>query len=108
MSRRAKLEQMSQDDPDDVFLHYAIAQELASEGRPEQALKKLDELLQRFADYVPAWFSRGRILAEIGRTPEARQTLKDGISVALRVGDTHAAGEMRELIEQLTETESDA
>ena len=101
MSRRAKLESMLEDDPNDPFLHYAIASEFLSEGDREKGLARLTQMLEDFPDYVAGWFRRGQVLAELQRVDEAKAILTHGIEVARQVGDAHAAGEMTELLATL-------
>lgn len=100
MSRRIKLEQMLAAEPDDAFLNYALALELAKEDRGA-ALQRLADMNARFPDHVPAYFRRGQILAETGDLAGARHVLATGIQVATNSGDDHAAAEMQELLASL-------
>jgi predicted Zn-dependent protease len=101
VSRRQKLEEMLAVDPNDPFLHYALALELVKLGERIAGLKRLSEMSVQFPDHVPALFRRGQLLAEDGDAAAARDVLNQGIRVALRVGDEHAVAEMRELLETL-------
>ena len=91
MPSREQLEQLLAADPTDVFLAYAVAMACASEGNPGEAIDRLAALVEEHADYVPAWFQRGQLLA--------RDVLIEGVTVARRVGDSHAEGEMTEFLE---------
>jgi hypothetical protein len=101
MPRREQLEAMLADDPDDTFLHYALALELTKGPERTAGLQRLADMNTRFPDHVPAYFRRGQLLAEDGDVDAARSALKQGITAALRTGDDHAAAEMRELLESL-------
>lgn len=101
MSRRQQIEAMLQDDPDDTFLNYALAKELVSEGDSDAAIAAFDRVLSGNADYVPAYFQKAQTLAGEGETAAARDVLAQGIEVAQRVGDTHAAGEMTAYLDTL-------
>jgi predicted Zn-dependent protease len=101
MSRRQKLEALLADNPDDVFLQYALAMEFASEGDPGAACDRLQRLLAQDAHYVPAYFQLGQLLAQRGAADQARQVLARGIEQARRAGDDHAEGEMREFLDDL-------
>lgn len=100
MSRRIKLEEMLAAEPDDAFLNYALALELAKEDQ-DAALQRLADMNVRFPDHVPAYFRRGQILAESGDFVGAREVLSNGIRAAQRTGDDHAAAEMQELLTSL-------
>jgi hypothetical protein len=100
-SRREKLEAMLADDPRDVFLRYAIALELEKEGDHAGSLSRLAELRRDNPPYVPAYFMAAQQMVAQDQIAEARALLRDGIEEARRQGDTHAAGEMSELLAQL-------
>jgi predicted Zn-dependent protease len=101
MSRRQRLLQMLQENPQDTFLLYAMAMEERAAGDEHTALTQLDRVLAVDSQYVAAYFQKGQILAGLARPVEARQVLQEGISVAGRVGDSHAAAEMSELLSSM-------
>ena len=104
MSRRKQIEAMLADDPGDVFLRYSLAMELDKEGRHDESLAKLTELIEEDPPYVPAFFMAGKQLAELGRVEKARDVLRVGIEAARAKGDSHAAGEMSEFLASLGES----
>jgi Flp pilus assembly protein TadD len=101
MSRRRQIEGMLADDPDDTFLNYALAKELASEGDVEAACAAFDRVLTLDPNYVPAYFQKAQALATEGEIEAARDVLVRGIAVAQRTGDAHAAGEMTAYLDTL-------
>lgn len=101
MSRRPQIEELLQSDPDDVFLKYALANEYVTEGDTESALAAFDRVIAEHPDYVPAYFRKGQTLAADDQTDAARDVLRQGIAVAQKVGDNHAAGEMTALLDTL-------
>ena len=101
MSKREKIESMLQDSPDDVFLNYAFAMELAKESNIEEARAAFDKVRKLDPNYVPAYFQEGQMLAQEDEIDAARSILEAGIKVARSVGDDHALGEMTEYLESL-------
>jgi len=101
MNRLEKLQEMLKSSPEDPFLHYGLAMEHRRSGDLDAALAGLAAAIACDANYVAAYFHRGQILTEQGQTEPARQTLREGISIAQRTGDAHAAGEMTGLLESL-------
>ena len=101
MSKREKLQEMLKSDPDDVFLHYALAMTYVSDGDSAKALSGLQDVIDRNPDYVAAYFQKGQTLAREGRTDAAREVLARGIEAARRVGDSHAEAEMTGFLETL-------
>jgi Tfp pilus assembly protein PilF len=102
-SRKEQIEEMLVEEPDNSFLRYGLAMEYASAGQDEEAVRCLQELLTRDANYVPAYLQAGRALMRMGDDDRAREILKTGIAVANRTGDGHAAGEMTGFLESLGE-----
>jgi thioredoxin-like negative regulator of GroEL len=100
-SRREKIEAMLAEDPGDTFLRYTLALEQRSAGEHEASLAGLHELASEHPPYVPAFFMAAQQLVELGRIEEARARLRDGIEAARRQNDSHAAGEMSELLASL-------
>lgn len=100
-SRRERLEAMLAEMPDDQELRYAVAMELHSEGRTDDALAAMQRLMHDATPYVPAFFRTAQWLIPLGRIPEARSALRDGIEQARRQGRTKDAAEMSELLMEL-------
>jgi tetratricopeptide (TPR) repeat protein len=100
-TRRQKIEALLRDDPSDCFLRYSLALELEGGGEWEAALELLESLGRESLPYVPALQMAGQFLAARGRHDEARAALREGIEAARSQGNTHAAGEMAELLMSL-------
>jgi cytochrome c-type biogenesis protein CcmH/NrfG len=101
LTRREKIEAMLADDPADTFLRYSLAMELDKESRHEESLATFRGLMTAPQPYVPAFFMVAQQLARLQRVSEARTALREGIEVARRQGDSHAAGEMSEFLASL-------
>jgi len=101
LDRLQQLEEMLAQEPDDAFTRYALALELKKHGRINDALDQFEQVIGRHADYVPAYFMIGQLLAEEGRAEDAKQRLREGVAMAQRSGDSHAQGEMQEYLDSL-------
>ena len=100
-SRRAKIEALLKDDPDDVFLRYSLALELDGTDEWQAGLDILEELARGTPPYVPAFHMAARNLLKRERVADARRALREGIEVARAQGEAHAAAEMSELLMSL-------
>lgn len=100
-SRLQKIEAMLAETPTDGELHYMLAMEHASLGDDAAAVSAFQKLFEVAPDYPPAYHMAGRALQRLDRIDEACKVLERGIPIALARGDTHAAGEMQELMESL-------
>lgn len=100
-SRRAKIEALLKDDPDDVFLRYSLALELDGTDDWQAGLDMLEELARGTPPYVPAFHMAARNLLKRDRVDDARRALREGIEAARAQGETHAVAEMSELLMSL-------
>ncbi|HYT95369.1 MAG TPA: tetratricopeptide repeat protein [Gemmataceae bacterium] len=100
-TRKEKLQAMLADEPHDPELLYMLAMEHVSEGNDEQAVRTFQELLAHAPEHIAAYHQAARALQRLGQLTQARATLQSGIPIALKNGDTHAAGEMQGLLDML-------
>jgi Flp pilus assembly protein TadD len=100
-SRLASIDAMLADEPNDPELRYMRAMELVSLGDDTAAAQAFRDLIAIAPEYPPAYHMGGRTLQRLGRLGEARSLLEQGIPIALRIGNEHAAGEMQGLLESL-------
>ena len=101
MTRREQLESMLADSPKDTFLRYALAMELEGEGENERSLSLHQGLIEDEPPYVPSFFMSGQQLADLERTEEAVEILKQGIEQAGVQGNDHAKAEMIPFLQSL-------
>jgi cytochrome c-type biogenesis protein CcmH/NrfG len=97
-TRRQVLEEFVAKKPDDAFSRYGLAMECMNGGDTGAADEHFRELLQRNADYVPAYLMYAQMLSRQARGEEARQVLSTGMLAADRKGDQHARSEMETLL----------
>jgi thioredoxin-like negative regulator of GroEL len=101
-TRRQMLEEFVAKKPDDPFSRYGLAMECMNGGDTGAADGHFRELLQRNADYVPAYLMYAQMLSRGARAEEARQVLSTGIAAADRKGDQHARSEMETLLAEIS------
>jgi tetratricopeptide (TPR) repeat protein len=101
MDKIAGLKEILALDPKNSFARYGIAVELASRGEIEASVAEFDKLLAIDSDYTAGYFMAAQTLAKAGRTPEAIERLKEGISCAARSDNRHALSEMQGMLEEL-------
>jgi predicted Zn-dependent protease len=100
-TRREMLEDMLVASPQDTFLRYGIAMELAREGRAADAVASLRSLAGDQPNYVPAYFQAAQLLIRDGDAAGAAELLRAGIAAARANSDSHAAEEMSALLAQI-------
>src|SRR5229473_7814905 len=97
-SRRQMLEELVAKKPDDAFSRYGLALECMNSGDSAAADQHFRALLERNADYIPAYLMYGQLLVRESRPAEARVVLSSGITAADKKGDQHARSEMETLL----------
>ena len=101
-TRRQVLEEFVSKKPDDAFSRYGLAMECMNCGDPAAADGHFRALLDRNADYIPAYLMYGQFLVRESRSGEAKQVLAKGIAAAAKKGDQHASSEMEALLGELS------
>lgn len=89
--------------PDDTFARYALALELGRSGKPDEAWEHFRYLMDHHPDYSASYYQAGMLLANQGRTEEARQVLAKGVEVTARLGQKHAHGELMDALGSLSD-----
>ena len=100
-SRRQKLEDFLEKNPNDAFTRYGIALECVREGDLPAAEVHFQALMRLNPDYVPGYQMYAQTLAQNDRAEEAKSILAQGIQAAVRSGNQHARSEMEGLLTEL-------
>ena len=96
------LQKLIADAPDDAFLNYALAQELAKAGRPEEAIAAYDRVIGIDPHYHYAYFHKARVLEDEGRIDDAVAALGAGLRLAQADQEPKAAGELQGYLDTLS------
>jgi tetratricopeptide (TPR) repeat protein len=98
--RLEQLKKLHTVDPNDPFLTYGIALELAKDDLLEEAVTWLDKTIEMDADYCYAYYQKAKMYGEMGEDKIAIQAIKDGIEAAKRTNDGKALSELSELLHE--------
>ena len=101
-TRRQLLEEFVAKEPNDAFTRYGLALDYMNSGDSAAADSQFRQLLERNADYVPAYLMYAQLLVRESRTDEAKRVLNTGIPVASQKGNAHAKSEMESLFAELS------
>ena len=101
MDRVAMLSEILSQNPNDAFARYGLAMEYSKTGDADRALDEFRKLLSTHPDYTAGYFMAAQTLVAANRRDEARKMLVEGISSAVRTGNTHAQSEMTALLDEL-------
>lgn len=98
MPREKQLRAMLAKEPDDVFLNFSLAMELAKTERTDECLARFNRVIELDSDYVAAYFHKGKTLLKLHRQDEAKAVLQAGAAKAAQLGDRHAKDQMEQLL----------
>jgi predicted Zn-dependent protease len=101
VSRLATLQQFLAQDPNDSFTRYAIGLEYAKEKNFAEAIRTLEELRLRDANYIPTYYMLASYYRELDATEQARVIYHEGIAKARAARDLHAASELDAALDEL-------
>jgi len=85
-----------EEDPNDNFVRFALAQEYLKREDTDRALGLFEELVDTDPDYVGTYYHLGKLYEKLDRTDDAIQTYKDGIAVAREQRDTKNLSELQD------------
>lgn len=96
MDRLSKLKEFYEEDPDDPFTRFALAQEHLKHDNTEDALSLYEELVETNPDYVGTYYHLGKLYEQLGRTDDALSTYEKGISVAREQKEQKTLSELQD------------
>ena len=99
--RLDSLLKLLEQDPDDSFLSYGIALEHISVSNFEEAERNLTLLLKKDQEYVPAYMQLAQVYENLNLIDKAKYIYKEGIEIARKNNDSHAANEMEDFLNEL-------
>ena len=99
MNRKDSLIKLLEATPNDLFLNYALAMELVSEGQLEQAIERLEWIRHADASYLATYYQLAA-LYQIYDKEKASEIYRLGIALAKSQGNHKTALELSSALEQ--------
>jgi len=101
-TRIENLMKMLEQEPDDLFLNYALGLEYANDlNKVADAESQFKIVLSLDPDYIPAYYQLGQLFTALLRTPEALDYYKTGLEKAKIQKNNKAVNEFGEAISML-------
>jgi len=97
-----QIQRLLTSEPDDSFLLYALAQELANTDHHAEAVAQYDLCLAGDPLSCYAYFHKARSLSALGQDDQAADTIRKGLEAAKQVGDAKALDELTHLLDDLS------
>jgi tetratricopeptide (TPR) repeat protein len=89
---------MLQQEPQDVFLNYAMAMEHLSNADLIKAEDQFHKTLELNKEYLPCYYQIGQLKEKLNDPETAITYYKQGIELARQQGNTKAMGELNEAL----------
>jgi tetratricopeptide (TPR) repeat protein len=97
MDRLEQIREFLNEQPDDSFLRYALAQEYAKRENWALAEESYQILLNTDPDYLATYYHLALLWRSQGKIEEAKELLDDGIDRAKAAREQHTLSEMQSL-----------
>ncbi|MFN4082692.1 MAG: tetratricopeptide repeat protein [Bacteroidia bacterium] len=100
--RIVKLSKMITENPDDLFLKYALAMEYIGLNQKDKSIEILSEIIEKDQSYTAAYYQLGVLHYSDGSNQKALQFLKSGLDMAKVSGSNlKTINEFKSLIEEI-------
>ncbi|NBB84810.1 MAG: tetratricopeptide repeat protein [Bacteroidetes bacterium] len=93
--------QFYDEDPDDSFTRFAIAQEYLKRGETEQALTFLEDLMADDPEYIGTYYHLAKLYEQLGRRDDALATYRKGVKQAQAQRQTKDLSELQDALMNL-------
>ncbi|WP_103029497.1 tetratricopeptide repeat protein [Salinibacter altiplanensis] len=94
--RLDQLKAFHEEDPEDPFTRYALAQEHLKHDNAARALDLFEALVETDPDYVGTYYHLGKLYERLDRTDDAIDTYAQGIEVAREKGTQKDLSELKD------------
>lgn len=90
--------QMLEQEPNDLFLNYALGIELLSKGSSEEAILQFQKVIGLNSDHIPSYYQLGKAYEGIGKIEIALNNYRIGLEKAKSKKDHKSINEFGEAI----------
>jgi len=100
-TRLQKLLEFISEQPDDLFLKYALAMEYLGINEIVKAKEYFEEVLKVDKNHVAAYYQLGKIFERMGNNPEAIAIYEKGMEAAKIKNDSRSMREIKTALDEL-------
>src|SRR5210317_31702 len=94
-SRLSKIKILLSENPQDSFLHFALAKEYEKSEDFELALEEYEYIFKNDPGYIGNYYHLGKCYEELDESDKALRAYADGIEKGKELGDLHAVSELQ-------------
>ncbi|NUM31430.1 MAG: tetratricopeptide repeat protein [Bacteroidetes bacterium] len=100
-SRIEQIKKFLTQTPDDTFLNYALAIEFVAVSKNEEAMKIFQKLIKNNPEYSATYYQFGKLLLKENDRQGAIKIFEDGILIARKNNEHHAASELQAALNEV-------
>ena len=105
-SRLEALLRFLEEEPNDIFTHYAIGMEYFGQREFKLSATKLEEVIALDPTYIAAYQQLANTYLQLDREDDALKILEKGVLAAAVAGDLHAEREMKDMLDDLEDSDN--
>ena len=98
MDRLNALLAFYEEDAEDAFTRFALAQEYLKRGDSNKALTFFEDLVHDIPTYIGTYYHLGKLYESLHRNGDAIDAYQKGIQVATDLRDLHARAELQDAL----------
>jgi len=98
VQRLQQIQEMLKSEPNDSFLNYALALELAKSNDIKKSIEVIETLLDRESNYLGAYYQLGKSYEQINDSKKAIDAYSRGITIAKQQNNKKAEHELTEAL----------
>lgn len=107
MERYHQIQKMLEEQPEDDFLHYALALECINREQIAEGVAILEKLREKSPDYLGLYYKLANTYSLTGQTEKAIETYKAGIRLAEFKQEFKTRNELRTALSMLEDEDLD-
>lgn len=107
MERYHQIQKMLEEQPDDEFLHYALALECINMERVDEGISILEKLRERAPEYLGLYYKLANTYSLTGQHEKAVETFKAGIRLADDQQDFKTRNELKQALALMEDEDMD-
>lgn len=107
MERYHQIQKMLEEQPEDEFLHYALALECINMGRVDEGISILEKLRERAPGYLGLYYKLANTYSLTGQHEKAVETFKAGIRLADDRQDFKTRNELKQALAVMEDEDMD-
>lgn len=107
MERYRQIQKMLEEQPNDDFLHYALALECINQNQINEGVEILEKLRERSPQYLGLYYKLATVYSLTERSQEAIETYKAGIRIAEDQQNFKTRNELKAALSLMDEYDED-